>query len=265
MAVDYIGIMFSTYREEHAPANVRLALTRDSDKSLVAVSEMDRKEIVDSKGVYLKFPRKIFLGKGSYSMALSLVGYAGPKMMTALATETGGNTGNILEINGRRSDISLQWRMVEDMSKSEYISKNWNVIDLEPGIVILENKQVTNGVYFLKDLHPRNDRIDYSGVSVRHPSSSLIEIDYSGKEAGWIVLPMHLHRGWKAYMGDRQIPYDSYLDIMPAIPVQGAGKVLFRYEPASFKIGIILSLTGIIMLTIFGIYSKKLGARRKPE
>jgi hypothetical protein len=162
-------------------------------------------------------------------MEISLGEYAGPKQLTALATQISGNTDNYLEINGMKTEISLQWRMVEyvkkEMGKS---SDRWNVIDLEPDI-------------------------DYSRISILQPSSDAIEIRYSGEAPGWIVLPMHLHHGWKAYIGNRQIRYDNYLGILPAIPVPGASQVMFRYEPRSFKIGVLVSSIGILLFIVFGV------------
>jgi hypothetical protein len=37
--------------------------------------------------------------------------------------------------------------------------------------------------------------MDFSGLDVKQAESNLVTIDYSRQEAGWIVLPMHLHVG----------------------------------------------------------------------
>jgi hypothetical protein len=204
------------------------------------------------------------LKKGDYSLVLSLVDSTGPGNLTVWATRIPDGSRNYLEVNGKKSDISLKWRIVELKEKDPAVySMRWNPIVREPDILILENKQVTNGAYFVRNLDASDKQIDFSGLVVKQSSSGVIEIDYSGGDAGWIVLPMHLHPGWKAYLQDRQIPYDTYLDILPAIPVQGAGKVLFRYEPLSFKIGAILSLIGTLFLAIVSVLCKKYGARDK--
>jgi len=264
MKIGYIGFLFVTYPATQAPANVRLALSRDADENVLAESELDRKEIADSKAAYFRFPQKVFLKKGDYSLAVSLVDSTGPVNLIVLAMRILDGSRNYLEVNGKKSDISLKWRIVELKDKDPAVySKKWNAIDLEPDILILENKQVTNSAYFVKDLDASNRKIDFSGLAVRQPSSGVIEIDYSGGDSGWIVLPMHLHPGWKAYLKDRQIPYDTYLEILPAIPVQGEGKILFRYEPLSFKIGAVLSLIGTLFLAIVSVLCKKYGARNK--
>ena len=72
-----------------------------------------------------------------------------------------------------------------------------------------------------------------------------IDIDNSQRDAGWIVLPMRLHPDWKAYVDDRQVKYETYLDMLPAIPVSGPAHVIFKYEPKSFRRGLMVSLTGV--------------------
>ena len=264
MRIGYIGFLFSTYPEARSPANVRLILSLDDGGNVLAKSDLDRDEIAENKWAYFRFPQSVFIKKGDYSLALSLVDYAGPGKLTVWATKIDDTSRNHLDINGNKSDVSLKWRIVEFKERDPAMySKRWNRIDLEPDILILENKQVTNSAYFVKALNASNKQIDFSGLTIKQSSSDVIEIDYSGGDAGWIVLPMHLHPGWKAYLQDREIPYGAYLDILPAIPVQGASKIVFRYEPASFKIGAILSFTGIIIFSIFSILSNKNGARRK--
>ena len=151
-----------------------------------------------------------------------------------------------------KTDFSLKWKIgyYQEMDLS-FLKNRWNVINMEKGIVILENKQVTNSAYFVKDLDPSNDQLDFSGLDVRQSSSDLINITYVKKDFGWIVLPMHLHPGWKAYIDDLQVRYDTYLGILPAIPVSGANHVLFKFEPEYFRTGLIISLIGVLIFMVF--------------
>jgi uncharacterized membrane protein YfhO len=74
---------------------------------------------------------------------------------------------------------------------------------------------------------------------------------------------MHLHTGWRAYVDDRQVNYDTYLDMLPAIPVHGPSKVIFRYEPRSFKTGAVLSSIGIGIFLLFVILCVKRSRNRR--
>ena len=142
--------------------------------------------------------------------------------------------------------------------------KKWNVIDLEKDILVLENKQVTNGAYFVKSLDASGDQIDFSGLDITQSSAGLINIIYSKADAGWIVLPMHLDSGWKAYIGEQRVKYDAYLGMLPAIPVSGASRVTFRYEPRSFRDGAALSAIGTILFVIFFVVCVRYRPRRNP-
>lgn len=254
MAIADLGFLFSTFGEEHAPANIRLALYNDKGEMLSMV--LDKKDISDNMWVYFDFPDKVFLKKGAHSLGLSLVNYAGTDKLTVWATKTQENSGNFLEVNGFKTNVSLKVRIsyYEKIVPAIDAGK-WKMIDQEKDILIFENKHVTNSAYFIKKLDASsNAHIDFSGVDVKRPSSDLIQVNYSGGDAGWIVLPMHLHPGWKASIDDRQVQYDTYLGIVPAIPVQGASRIIFKYQPASFRWGVIVSLAGVFIFLLFTRY-----------
>jgi hypothetical protein len=265
IAVRAIGFLFATNGQAHAPANIRLTLYSNNDDKYSIEPEIDRNAIVDNQWVFFEFPDKVHLKKGVYSLLLSLVNYTGPDRVTAWATKIWENKGNYLEINGFKTDTSLKITMgVYEKGDLSIFAKKWNVLHLEKDVVIFENKQVTNSAYFIKDLDAAHDQIDFTGLDVKQPSAELINVIYTKADAGWIVLPMHLHAGWKAYVNNRQVMYDNYLSILPAIPVSGASQVTFRYEPHSFKTGAILSLAGFIIFALFTLFCVKYGSRRKP-
>jgi hypothetical protein len=245
-----IGFSFVTYGEEHAPANVRLTLYRDSDKNFFLDSYLDKNEITEKEWAFFPLPDKTFLDKGGYYLVLSLPGYSGPRSLTVWATKNKDNTGSFLEINGAKTDLSLIWKIgyFEDM---DLVAKNWKMITLENDNVIYENRHVTNSAYFVKDLDASGDGADFSDLDVKRISVDRIEIDNTHRDAGWIVLPMSLHPGWKAYIDDRQVKYDTYLGILPAIPVNGPSHVTFEYEPKSFHSGLKVSLAGLFVFLVF--------------
>jgi hypothetical protein len=265
MTIGRIGFVFSTFGAEHAPADVRIALYRDGDKRPLAEAGLDKNAIADAKAAYFTLPGRVLLKKGGYTLVVSLVDYTGPGKLSALVADTPEHSGNYLAINGKRSGGSLKFGMVayetRDMTA---ISKKWDLVAVEKNIAILENKRVTNSAYFVQSLDAKGEQVDFSGLDVAQPSSGLITIDYSRENAGWIVLPMRLDRGWKAYVDDRPVKYDAYLGMLPAIPVKGTGRIVFRYEPSSFKKGAILSAFGIFLYTIFIAYCVKYGRKRAP-
>ena len=252
ITVRVIGFWFTTNGREHAPADVRLTLRSDQDNKYVMGAELDKNKISDNQWAFFEFPDKVNLKKGAYSLVLELVNYAGPEGLAVWATEIKENKGNYLEINGTKTEASLKIKMgiYEKRDMTAY-TKKWNILSLEKDIVIFENRQVTNSAYFVKDLEVLNDQTDFSGLDVKQQSADLIDIRSSKTDPGWIVLPMHLHSGWKAYVNDRRVGYDTYLGILPAIPVHGPSQVIFKYQPESFRRGLLISLTGILMFLVF--------------
>jgi len=256
MTVGYIGLVFDTYGEEHPATNVRLAVY-DAEGRLYAESELSRHRVADKKWGFFKFP-KVYFEKGEYSLVLSLADQKGAAQLSAMVTPAQEQEGRYLDINGARSGASLKMKIAAyERVDLKAFEKKWNVIDLESDTVIFENKEVKKGAYFVDTLDPAKDRPDFSGIDIEQPSSDLIRITYSKGEKGWIVLPMHLHSGWKAFVNDNQVNYDTYLGILPAIPVNGASRVEFRYQPASFRRGVMVSLTGFfIFLILSGVCCK---------
>ena len=243
-----IGFSFHTYGEKFAPANVLLMVYKDTGEK-TAEAWLAGNEITEEEWGFFNFPDALPLKKGGYYLQISLPGYAGPRPLTAWATKTRASTDSFLEVNGSKTDLSLIWKIgyFEDM---DTILKKWSMISLENDIVIYENRRVTNSAYFMKDLRPDSEA-DFSGLTVRQASVDRIDIDNSHLEAGWIVLPMRRYPGWKAYIDGREIRYDAYLDILPAIPVDGPAHITFAYEAESFRKGLMVSLTGIVIFFVF--------------
>ncbi len=252
MIIDSFGFMFGTYGKEHPPADVRIAIYNDKGQKLSLDPEIPKDDISDNKWGFFEFPGKVYFKKGDYSVVIYLVDYRGGDKVAVWATKSRNNTGDYLEINGVNTNMSCQYKIgyYEKIDPAVFAGK-WNVLDLEKDILVFENKQVTNSAYFIKDLSPSDNQTDFSGLDVKEAAVDQIDIDYSRSDPGWIVLPMHRNPGWKAYVNNRQVKYDKYLDILPAIPVQGTSHIVFRYQAESFKKGLAVSLAGVFIFLVF--------------
>jgi hypothetical protein len=263
MVIGSFGFLFSKYSKKHSPASVRLSLSNDKGEAYPFEPELAVDKIVSNQWAFFEFPDKIYLKEGAYSLELSLVGAVETDKLTAWATTMQNYTGSYLEINGVSSDVTLKFKMIfYEKNVPDILDDTWKVINLEKDIMILENKQVTNSAYFINDLDPANDRMDFSGLQVKQVSERQINIGYSKRDKGWIVLPMRHNSGWKAYIDDRRVHYDAYLGMLPAIPVQGTGTVIFKYEPEAFLWGVIVSSAGLLIFLIFSWRCVRTGQRR---
>ncbi len=253
MAVGAVGFMFDTYGKGHAPANVRLTIYKDNGQQFKIEPELDKDEVTDNQWNFFIFPGRVPLSKGGYYLELSMPGYTGTGRLTARAMKSLPDTGSFLELNGSRADFSLKWGIgYYGRTDLSALDKKWNVIDLEKEVMILENRDVTKGAYFIKSIDTSsNSSPDYSGLDVRQTSADRIDIDCAEKCKGWVVLPMHLDPGWKAYVDGRQVKYDTYLDMLPAIPVEGRSNIVFKYQSASFRKGLTVSMAGVFIFIVF--------------
>jgi len=251
MEVYSFGFKFMTYGAKHAPADLRLTLYNEAGEQYSFAPEVAGKYIRDNAWVFFEFPVRVKLGKGDHVLELTTIKPAGKKQLSAWATTGLETTGNYLEVNGKRSEVSLLMRMgVFEKATMNVSDIKWKMIDVEKNIMILENRDVTNSAYFIRNLADPKEQPDFKGIEVSQPEAGLIEIDSAVAEAGWIVLPMRRHAGWKAEKNGQRFPYDSYLEILPAIPVKGAGRVTFRYQPDSFLWGMALSAVGVLIFAI---------------
>ncbi len=264
MLISYFAFYVTTEGGQYAPARVRLEIFKDDDPKPFAVQEISRFEAGGNSGAFFRFPTKKLFAKGSYSLILSLVDYRGPHTLSVRATKSGGD-GSYLEVNGRKTDLSLQWAIGACEQKVDLtpFAGKWRIIDRERDIVILENKDVTNSAYYVQTLDGSQDAIRFTGLDVRQPTSELVEVNNHREDPGWIILPMHLSSDWKAYVDGKEVAYDAYLGMLPAIPVKGPCRVMFRFEPQTFRKGAPLSAFGLILYSLFTAYCIKYGNRRK--
>lgn len=78
-----------------------------------------------------------------------------------------------------------------------------------------------------------------------------VEIDYDLQTDGVIVLADSWDAGWRARVDGNETPVLIANHAFRAAQVPaGKGKLIFSYEPISFKIGLIMALVGIILLLI---------------
>jgi hypothetical protein len=69
--------------------------------------------------------------------------------------------------------------------------------------------------------------------------------------AGLLVLSDLHYPGWKAEVDGEEVDIERVNYLMRGVPLEdGEHRVEFRYEPASWRIGWILSLAGLIVLVL---------------
>jgi len=93
-------------------------------------------------------------------------------------------------------------------------------------------------------------------LEIKQISVNEFSIGLTGQE-GWLVLSERFAHfpGWKATINGKELKMYKANEVISAVFLQGQeGKLIFKYNPASFRTGKIITLATILILLIYGFY-----------
>jgi len=108
----------------------------------------------------------------------------------------------------------------------------------EPGMRLLENRNVTGSVYALG----RDGRPDYSLARLVSARPERLEIEYLGDRPAWVVAPMRWYPGWHAWVDGRSATLSRFLGVMPALHLDGPARVRLAFRPTGLPATLMMSL-----------------------
>ena len=86
-------------------------------------------------------------------------------------------------------------------------------------------------------------------VVVREQNPEHLEITATSDRGGYLVIGSPAYPGWVATVDDERVPVDSLEGVLPAIRIEGGKhRITWRYEPLSQRLGIVLTLGGLLAL-----------------
>ncbi|MBR4123014.1 MAG: YfhO family protein, partial [Clostridia bacterium] len=100
-----------------------------------------------------------------------------------------------------------------------------------------------------------NLKTEINGNSIK----TLILADYSGEM--FISLPYN--EGYKITLDGKKIDYRRCLTGFTAINVNNGGELNISFTPPKFKLGLVLSLVGIVLLVAFSLFNRKIECLKK--
>ena len=145
--------------------------------------------------------------------------------------------------------------------------KNKEILNLLNVKYILSDRElddyehIEGRVYLNKDYVPRAFVVadeaaleNFSKAQITHysPNKIVVEVD----EPGLLVLSENFYPGWKAYADGKQVKIYK-VQIFRAVNLEGANEAVFVYEPQSYSIGRIITLSTLLILIIFGVIKWK--------
>jgi hypothetical protein len=100
-------------------------------------------------------------------------------------------------------------------------------------------------------------------AELRDPSPNSVVVDLPRGGGGYLLLADSYAPGWRAFWDEGELPVRVANVAFRAVPLpREATSVVFRYEPASFRVGLFLTLTTLAFLCGAGGYTLAYGARR---
>lgn len=139
-------------------------------------------------------------------------------------------------------------RFLSDDSTLKFLSSQ--LFDPKYEVILSDNKNniiLTDTINQLKQ-----------NISISDYKSQEVRISAVSNKNAFLVLSDAYYPGWKAYLDGDEVPIYRANHVMRAIYVpKGKHKILFKYEPLSIKIGIYLSLTSLVFMSIFTFFSIK--------
>jgi hypothetical protein len=263
-----IELLMGTFHAPHAPADVILDLYSGVDDAgrLIERVVTPKENVVDNRWAAFHFKNTRQLDPGNYYLKLSLSNDRVAGKLTAWAYATKDmadetlmkNESAHVYVNGHRRPYQLNMIFYQNVA----IGPNWVPHQFEKGITVYENKNVAGSAYWMPNLSPEA-AINYAPVRILEYESDRMTLEYRGDSKGWVVIPMRNYPGWRAYVDGIRQSYSIFSSIMPAIPVTGHNKIIFKYEPSHFKKLLALSMGSLsLVLILFTFFRRKTLVRR---
>jgi uncharacterized membrane protein YfhO len=245
-----VDILMATYGKINAEGyNVTLTLY-DAENKLIAKTQVNGKNIQDNSWVSFKFDDPIKLNPGKYFF--EVVAEGTNTSLTPITIwgkkKADSSKGGFMIVNRCPMNADLTFKII-----GIPIYENWNIISVENGITIFENKNCPPGAYVIYD----EDIMNYSTYSIKvldfgpNTREYLVKSNYSGL----FVTTSRFWPGWQAYCDGKRTDIKPYLGMLQAVSIErGTSIIKFQYVPYNFYIGLIISF---ITLVIIGLMPKK--------
>ncbi|MBT3001264.1 MAG: YfhO family protein [Candidatus Thiodiazotropha sp. (ex Ctena orbiculata)] len=252
VSFDELDLALKTVNSENMPG-VRLKLWMDSDPLTESAQCTLQAE---SDGAYLRcrFPDRVMLDKGRYEMELIVEGVNASSSLVA-AVHPSDSPLLRLQTGKSSSENVLGWRGSKRINSHVYLSvlsgevDSYTVHEVEPGVVLVENRQVRGSAYFVASLGsmttPRYDQL-----KLREYSDTSMRFDYLGDKPGWVVVPVRMYPGWSCLVNGKKVEPVLFKGVMPAVPISGSGTVDFIYSPTHYGVYAAITVLGILLCLI---------------
>jgi hypothetical protein len=140
-------------------------------------------------------------------------------------------------------------RVIVVSSEEEALEKLPTILDVHPPavLVVRERDNVGRGTVQAREQPPPSGR--KADVRVLQDQPGRLHLRVRSETAGWLVVNEVWYPGWRATVDGTQTPIHRVNAGMRAIELPaGTHDVEFRYAPGSFRVGLVLSTAGFVLV-----------------
>jgi hypothetical protein len=127
-------------------------------------------------------------------------------------------------------------------------------LDFDPSETVLLRKDPENFPFPMEI-----ENLLKNSVNISEYKNNMIALAVESSRSQFLVLSETFYPGWKAFLDGKEVLlYEANLAFRAVAVPQGRHKIIFKYEPLSFRIGLYISLATVTVLIFFIIlFSRK--------
>lgn len=140
------------------------------------------------------------------------------------------------------------------INKNEYREKFGDPIYTQKSLSLYQNPSFKPRIEILEE---NSQKVSSANIVDYKPNMIKIKVSNLSQNSQLILRDSYFP-GWKAYINETQLEIDKYLNVFRLVKIPKGEYILkFKYEPNSFKIGYIVSITSSITWVELYIFYKK--------
>ncbi len=176
-----------------------------------------------------------------------------------------------------RDTIISRTRTIYPKFRDTYLPRAWIVhrVKVLPDSLIIPYMASYDFNPGQEVIFEKSENVKSKSIIANAVEDSVIITDY-GKESielratagadGYLVLSEHFYPGWKAYVDRKEVSIYRANYLFRAISLSaGEHEIKFEFTPKSFKLGIVLSILGVLFIIGSWISSKFFTSKTKKE
>jgi hypothetical protein len=233
-----ISLKLATHGRTMAHTDLTLRLYHDN--TLIGESSAKAAQIQDNSWVAFPFPKKINLDVENNRLEIhALPSVQNGKISAWLYPLNAENV--YIDIGGSVEHAALAAKFFRTIKLPETINHH----RVENNLVLLENSMVTGSGYTLPELD-ENLKPDFSHLELIESTPTSYRLHYNGEQPAWLILPVRYYPGWQAYVDDKSVATEVFMEMLPAIRIDPGATVSYRYEPKLLYMLALLSLASLL-------------------